>query len=99
MYSLSQKIITPYNLKFPNKINFNHKEKKKNSKKILFPLKNFMTSLPLNSTLPPSLFNQKQKSWSRRKGGKEEREKERKKKGHAIRPRDNVGRARDGRRR
>lgn len=38
MYSLSQKIITPYNLKFPNKINFNHKEKKKKLKKDPFPL-------------------------------------------------------------
>lgn len=49
-----------------------------------------MTSLPLNSTLPPSLFNQKQKSWSRRRGGRK-RGRERKKK---KRPRDPAARQR-----
>lgn len=43
-----------------------------------------MTSLPLNSTLPPSLFNQKQKSWSRRRGGRK-RGRERGKKKKATR--------------
>lgn len=52
------------------------------------------TILP-NSNTPRNLFNQKQKSWSRVEGGGEKK----KKKGHAIRPRDNVGGARDGRRR